>query len=73
MAQDIHLLIESASVEEALSQASQQWGVPSGELSAEVVGEEKSFFGLFGKKLKVRIVPKKPLLLLKGREPALGA
>ena len=67
MDKDVHLLIESASVQEALSQASRQWGVPSGELSAEVVGEEKSFFGLFGKKLKVRIVPQKPLLLLRGR------
>ena len=67
MDQDIHLLIESASVEEALEQASRQWDVPSDVLSAEIVGEEKSFFGLFGKKLKVRIVPKKPLLLLKSQ------
>jgi len=64
---DVHLVFETASVEDALGQAAQKWGVPLDDLKAEVVNEEKSFFGLFGKKLKVRIEPQKPLLLLKSR------
>jgi len=63
--QDTHLVIDAASVEDAVEQASRQWGVPADKLRTEVVGEEKSFFGLFGKKLKVRVEPEKPLLLLK--------
>jgi len=64
---DLHLVFETASIEDAVTQASQKWGVPLDDLKAEVVNEEKSFFGLFGRKLKVRIEPKKPLLLLKSR------
>jgi spoIIIJ-associated protein len=64
---DVHLDFEAASIEDALEQASQKWGVPPDDLKAEIVNEEKSFFGLFGKKLKVRIEPQKPLLLLKSR------
>lgn len=62
-----HLEFEAASVEEALAQAAGQWGVPRGDLNAEVTGEEKSFFGIFGKKLKVRVTPQRPLLLLRSR------
>jgi spoIIIJ-associated protein len=63
--QDTNLVFETTSVEDALKQASGRWGVPSGDLSAEVLSEERSFFGLFGKKLKIRVTPQKPLLLLK--------
>lgn len=65
MEQDTHLIIEAPSLEEALEEASRRWNVPAGSLRAEVVGEEKTFFGLFGRKLKVRIEPVKSLLLLK--------
>jgi len=64
---DVHLVLDTASVENALNQAAQKWGVPLDDLKAEVLNEEKSFFGLFGKKLKVRVEPQKPLLLLKSR------
>ena len=67
MERDVHLVFETASIEDALEQASQKWGVPPDDLKAEIVNEEKSFFGLFGKKLKVRVEPQKPLLLLKSR------
>lgn len=67
MEQDMHLVIEAASVEDALEQASRQWDVSIDALKAEIVGEEKSFFGLFGKKLKVRVEPVKTLLLFKSR------
>jgi spoIIIJ-associated protein len=61
----MHLVLETASVEDALEQASRQWEVPKSSLKAEVVGEERSFFGLFGKKLKVRVQTEKPPLLIK--------
>jgi spoIIIJ-associated protein len=64
---DVHHVFEAASIEDALDQASQKWSVSLDDLKAEVVNEERSFFGLFGKKLKVRIEPQKPLLLLKSR------
>ena len=67
MEQDTHLVLEAASPDEALTQAAEQWNVPRGDLSAEIVGEEKGFLGFFGKKLKVRVTPQKPLLLLKSR------
>ena len=67
MGHDVHFVFETASIEDALSQASKKWGVPLDDLKAEVVNEEKSFFGLFGKKLKVRVEPQKSLLLLKSR------
>ena len=65
--QDTHLVFDTISVEDALEQASRQWGVPREGLSAEVVGEERGFLGLFGKKLKVQVTPKRSLLLLKSR------
>jgi len=64
---DVHLVFNTASTEDALVRASQQWGVPLDDLKADVVDEEERFFGLFGKKLKVLVKPQKPLLLLKGR------
>lgn len=67
MEQDVHLVFETASIEEALALACREWSVTGDDLLAEVVSEEKSFFGLFGKKMKVRVQPKKPLLLLKSR------
>jgi spoIIIJ-associated protein len=62
-----HLVFDTLSVEDALEQASKQWGVSGGDLSAEIVGEERGFLGLFGRKLKVRVTLKRPLLLLKSR------
>ena len=67
MGHDMHFVFETASVEDALGQASKKWGVPLDDLKAEVVNEEKSFFGLFGRKLKVRVELQKPLSLLKSR------
>ncbi|GHV34721.1 single-stranded DNA-binding protein [Synergistales bacterium] len=63
MEQVIQLVLEAASVEEALEQASKRWGLPSEDLIAEVIGEGKKFLGLFGTKLKVKIEPKRSLLL----------
>jgi spoIIIJ-associated protein len=61
------LVLETSSVEDALKEASKQWGVPVDGLRAEIVGEEKGFLGLFGKKLKVRVEPGAPPLLIRSR------
>jgi spoIIIJ-associated protein len=61
------LVLETASIEDALKEASKQWGVPVDGLKAEIIGEERSFFGLFGKKLKVRVEPKILPLPLRSR------
>lgn len=53
-------------MEEALAAAAEQWGVPVDSLRAEVVGSERGFLGLFGKKLRVEVSPVRPLALLKG-------
>ncbi len=63
MDQDKCLVVEAVSVEDALLEVSRQWNVPVDDLKAEVIGEEKSFFGLFGKKLKVRVELGKQSLL----------
>jgi spoIIIJ-associated protein len=65
--QETYLVFETTSTEEALRRASDQWGVSVKDLSAEILSEEKSFFGLFGRKLKVQVTPRNPLLLLKSR------
>ena len=55
-------------VEKALDLASRQWGVPAEELRSEVIGSEKVFLGLFGKKLKVEVTLPERSLLCKGRD-----
>lgn len=65
MERDTHLVLEAVSVEEALEQAAREWQVPAAGLDAEVLGEERGFLGLFGRKLKVKVNPRRPLLLLK--------
>lgn len=68
MTEGRHLVFEVNSVEEALDEASRQWGVPEEELRAEVIGSEKVFLGLFGKKLKVEVRPVELSLIRKGQD-----
>ena len=65
---DKHLVFDVNTVEEALDLASRQWGVPAEELRSEVIGSEKVFLGLFGKKLKVEVTLPECSLLCKGRD-----
>ena len=65
---DKHLVFDVNTVEEALALASQQWGVPAEELRSEVIGSEKGFLGLFGKKLKVEVTLPERSLLCRGRD-----
>ena len=68
MTEERHLVFDVNSVEEALDAASRQWGIPREDLQAEVVGAEKGFLGLFGKKLKVAVHPVEQPLLYRGRD-----
>ncbi len=65
---DKHLVFDVNTVEEALALASRQWGVPAEELRSEVIGSEKGFLGLFGKKLKVEVTLPERSLLSRGRD-----
>lgn len=65
---DKHLVFDVNTVEEALALASLQWGVPAEELRSEVIGSEKGFLGLFGKKLKVEVTLPERSLLSRGRD-----
>lgn len=65
---DKHLVFDVNTVEEALDLASRQWGVPAEELRSEVIGSEKVFLGLFGKKLKVEVTLPERSLLCKGQD-----
>ncbi|MDR2175207.1 MAG: Jag N-terminal domain-containing protein [Synergistaceae bacterium] len=67
MNQVTFLVLETSSVENALKEASKQWGVPPDGLEAEIIGEEKGFLGLFRKKLKVRVERKALPLLVRSR------
>ncbi len=51
------LQLEVASEEEARRTAATHWDVPESEVLLKVVEEEKSFFGLFGRKLRVEVRP----------------
>jgi spoIIIJ-associated protein len=61
------LVLEASSVEEARRSAAEKWGVQPDEVAVKVIEEEKSFFGLLGRKLRVEIRPSAPLPLLRGR------
>ncbi len=64
------LILEASSVEEARKSAAKQWGIDISEVAVKVIEEEKSFFGLLGRKLRVEARPSSPLPLLRGRTMA---
>ncbi len=47
------LTMEVSSEDEARTQAASHWGIPGDEVVLKVIEEGKSFFGLFGRKLKI--------------------
>lgn len=47
------LSMEVSSEDEARAQAASHWGIPGDEVVLKVIEEGKSFFGLFGRKLKI--------------------
>ncbi|HOO86299.1 MAG TPA: RNA-binding cell elongation regulator Jag/EloR [Synergistales bacterium] len=61
------LVLDVSSVEEARKIASAEWDLDSADLTIKVIEEEKSFFGLLGRKLRVEVRPVAPLHVLRGR------
>lgn len=64
------IVLEASSVEEARMSAAKEWSIDPSEVAVKVIEEEKSFFGLFGRKLRVEARPEAPLPLLRGRAMA---
>ena len=62
------MLMEVSDVEAAKSRAASLWNISEDDLVAEVVEDTKRFFGLLGKKLKVRVTSTKPLMYLQARD-----
>ncbi len=61
------LILDVASVEEAKKSAAATWDLDPADVAVKVIEEEKSFFGLLGRKLRVEVRPLAPLHLLRGR------
>lgn len=64
------LLLDVSSVEDARKSAAAAWGIQNADVAVKVIEEEKSFFGLLGRKLRVEAKPVAPLPLLRGRNLA---
>ena len=54
------LTLEGGSEDEIRAEAARQWGVSPDEVTIKVVDQEKSFFGLFGRKLRAEVRPLYP-------------
>ena len=61
------LILDVSSVEEAQKAAAGKWGLDPADIAVKVIEEEKSFFGLLGRKLRVEARPAAPLALLRGK------
>ncbi|MDD3515706.1 hypothetical protein SDC9_46572 [bioreactor metagenome] len=61
------LVLDVPSVEEAQKTAAGQWGLDPSDVVVKVIEEEKSFFGLLGRKLRVEVRPVAPLSALRGK------
>lgn len=64
------LVLEVQSTDEARTLAAEAWGVAPTEVLITVLEEDKGFFGLLGRKLRVEARPVYPLPLLRGRNLA---
>jgi len=64
------LVLDVPSVEEARKAAAGQWGLDPSDVAVKVIEEEKSFFGLLGRKLRVEARPVAPLSALRGKAMA---
>lgn len=62
------LVLDVPAVEEARKTAAAKWGLDPKDVEVKVIEEEKSFFGLLGRKLRVEVRPVAPLVLLRGRD-----
>ena len=62
------MVLEAASPEAARSQAAEQWGVSEDDIKITVLDEGKRLFGLLGKKMKVQVETKTPIMYLRARD-----
>ncbi|HCA41167.1 MAG TPA: single-stranded DNA-binding protein [Aminobacterium sp.] len=70
MTEQDKMVFEVSSVEEAKKQAAARFGLNPDDFFVKIIEEEKSFFGLLGRKLRVEVWPVAPLCVLKGEEVA---
>ncbi|MDD2206509.1 MAG: RNA-binding cell elongation regulator Jag/EloR [Aminobacterium sp.] len=70
MTEQDKMILEVGSVDEAKRLAAAKLGLHPEDFLVKIIEEEKSFFGLLGKKLRVEVWPEFPLLVLKGQELA---
>ena len=61
------MTVEAPSTEAALEKAASLWNVKESDLALEVLEDTKRLFGLLGKKVKVRVSTKAPLMHLQAR------
>lgn len=64
------LVLDVPSVEEAQKTAAAKWGLDPADVAVKVIEEEKSFFGLLGRKLRVEARPVAPVSALRGKAVA---
>lgn len=62
------MLLEVQSLEAAKERAASLWNVSERDLDTEIVEDTKRLFGLLGKKLKVKVSSRKPLMYLQARD-----
>ena len=62
------VIYEVASLDDAKAQACALWGLSVEDICSEVLDEGKRLFGLFGKKMRVRLTPIAPLPLLRAQQ-----
>lgn len=62
------MVLEAASPEAARSQAAEQWGISEDDVKVVVLDEGKRLFGLLGKKMKIQVEAKAPIMYLKARD-----
>jgi len=68
MAEQVTLVLEAASPEEAKAAAAAQWNLSPNDINIEQVGEVKRLFGLLGKKTTFQATPIAPLPMLGARK-----
>ncbi|MDR1471885.1 MAG: KH domain-containing protein [Synergistaceae bacterium] len=62
------IILDAPSVDQAKATAAALWNVSEDDLAVTVLDEEKRFFGLLGKKMKLRVETKTPLMYLQARD-----
>lgn len=62
------MMLEVADVEAAKAQAASLWSISPEDVDGEVLEDSKRFFGLLGKKLKVRVTSRRPIMYLQARD-----